>query len=138
MNKFLTNYIVILLLPLCLVQYGCTNLKSPTSVAVKEDSKKFDDIFKDTFNCAGMYLIDPGMALHRDNGNFIEVGTYKPICTYRGALAPICEDTSKNQTCTCPPPEWNANKCSEKYDEFQHAKNLEWKKSQDKTNIKQE
>ncbi len=127
MNKSLMTYIVILLLPFSLIQNGCTNSKSPTGVIIKNNSKAFDEAFKDTFKCAGMYLIDHGLALDRD-GVFLDASSYKPICTYRGIVAPICENSSKDQTCICPPPEWNANKCSEKYGEFQRVKNIEWKK----------
>lgn len=95
-----------------------------------ENTSKWAGAFKDTFFCAGMYLIDHGMALDRD-GVFVDAKTFKPICTYRGIIAPICEDTTKNQTCTCPPLEWNANNCSKKYSEFRRAKWLEQKKSQE-------
>lgn len=96
-----------------------------------ENNSKWADAFKDTFSCAGMYLVDHGMALDRD-GVFLDAKSFQPICTYRGIVAPICNDSSKNQICTCPPPEWDANNCSKKYGEFQREKWLEQKKSHEK------
>ena len=97
-----------------------------------ENTSKWAEAFKDTFSCAGMYLVDHGMALHRGDGVFLDAKTFKHICTYRGIAAPICEDSSTNQTCTCPPPEWDANNCSKKYGEFQREKWLEQKKLHEK------
>jgi hypothetical protein len=88
-----------------------------------------------TFTCGGLILSDHGMAMDRE-GYFYNENPHQLICVFAmGAVS--CATTKKGQLCTCPPPEWKANKCTEKLEEFSKARDLEWRKKYDELIKKQ-
>lgn len=84
---------------------------------------------KNTFKCAGIGLIDYGMAVDRE-GYFFNISSQEPICIY-GMVSSVCADSTSESNCTCPPVGWKENKCTEKYSEFKRIEYIKWKKNYD-------
>ena len=79
-----------------------------------------------TFICAGLKLSDHGMRMDRE-AYFYNESTQKLLCvTAMGTDS--CAVHTKDKPCTCPPPEWKANKCWEKLSEFSKVRDLEYRK----------
>jgi len=83
----------------------------------------------DVFSCGGLKLSDHGMRMDRQ-AYFYNESTRKVVCvTAMGANS--CAVQAKDKPCICPPPEWEANGCWQKYGDLLKVKDIEYRKSYD-------
>jgi hypothetical protein len=127
-----TCLILILLFTLNNNVFGGDNLPTSTASSEPANPNVANDYTKgilksdSTFKCAGIGLIDKGMALDRE-GLFFDLGSQELICTY--GMMSKCAVPNEGQSCICPPAKWVDSGCWAKYSEFQRIKSIkdrEW------------